>query len=268
MQNWPWLAERIRRTRNLLHLGFLLFMRDFQYRFKLTYLGYTWAGLRPLLAGVPLILVGSQFNFGASADLGMSYPLFAFVGLMLWQSFWDGLFYPQWVMRRSRKILTRVRFPYKAVLAASGYYVMFNIIVYSAMIGVALIIFGAHPGPEILLGLVSLPLLMVSGMAIGTLLAPFVLVYLDLRYGLPLIASVALWSVPAIYVTPETGPLHIINTWNPITYLVNTPRAWLTGGGTPEPALFFAALGIFAVISMLSIRFYERTLEIAVDQVL
>ncbi len=243
-------------------------MRDFQYRFKLTYLGYTWACLRPLLTGVPLIFVGSQFNFGSTAELGISYPLFAFVGLMLWQSFWDGLFYPQWVMRRTRKVLTRVRFPYKAILVASVCYVMFNLIVYTAMIGVALVVFGASPGPEILLGVVSLPLLMMSGLAIGTLLAPLVLVYLDLRYGLPLIAGVALWSIPAIYVTPESGPLHVINTWNPVTYLVNTPRVWLTGGGTPETTLFMAVLGMFLVLSMLSMKFYERTIRIAVDQVL
>jgi len=263
-----WLTERIRKARNLLHLGFLLFMRDFQYRFKLTYLGYTWAGLRPLLTGLPLILVGSEFNFGSGAEPGMSYPLYAFVGLMLWQSFWDGLFYPQWIMRRTRRILTRVRFPYTAVLAASGCYVMFNIIVYAIMIGIGLVVFGGNPGPEIVLGLVSMPLLMASGMAIGTLLAPFVLVYLDLRYGLPLISSVALWSIPAVYVTPESGPLHVINMWNPVTYLVNTPRAWLTGGGTPDAGLFVAALAAFLLLSMLSMRFYERTVRIAVDQVL
>ena len=76
MKNWLSLPKHAWKVGNIFRLGFLLFMRDFQYRFKLTYLGYTWACLRPLLTGVPLIFVGSQFNFGSTAELGISYPLF------------------------------------------------------------------------------------------------------------------------------------------------------------------------------------------------
>jgi len=43
---------------------------------------------------------------------------------------------------------------------------------------------------------------------------------------------------------------------------------WLTGGGTPETTLFMAVLGMFLVLSMLSMKFYERTIRIAVDQIL
>ena len=157
-----WGAPRLRATRNLFHLGFLLFLRDFQYRFKLAYFGYVWACLRPLLVGLPIILVGNQFNLGADDRLGISYPLFAFAGLILWQVFWDALFYPQWVMRRSRKLITRVRFPYKLVLVAGCFYVLFNLVFYTALLGAALVIFGAKPGPQIFLGLLSLPLLIAA----------------------------------------------------------------------------------------------------------
>ncbi len=263
-----WSGAPFRRLRNVLHLGFLLFMRDFQYRFKQTYLGYTWAGLRPLLVGVPIILVGRQFNFGADEQIGISYPLFAFVGLTLWQVFWDALFYPQWIMRRTRKLLTRARFPYKAVLSAAGSYVLFNVMIYSVMIGIAVLIFGGTPGPGIVLGLLSLPMLILCGIAVGAFLAPMILVYLDLRYGLPMMSSVLMWTIPAVYVTPESGLLHTINTFNPITYLINTPRAWLTGATGGEVELFLLCFAGFMALATVSFWFYERTMRIAVDQIL
>ncbi len=263
-----WSDTRYRRARDLMVLGFLLFRRDFQYRFKLTYFGYSWACLRPLLVGVPIILVGSQFNFAAGADLGVPYPLFAFAGMLMWQVFWDALFYPQWVMRRTRRLLSRVRFPYKAILAAACFYVGFNAVFYTMMLAGALVLFGASPGVGVFYGLLSLPLIAVSGLAIGALIAPLNLVYLDLRYGLPLLSSLLIWTAPIFYVTPESGPLHTINKWNPLTYLVDVPRAWFTGGLAADFALFVATIAGFLVLSALSLHFYERTVRIGVDEVL
>ena len=263
-----WIATRTQHARDVAYLGFLLFKRDFQYRFKLTYFGYAWACFKPLLAGVPLILIGRQFNFGSSDQLGISYPLYAFVGLLLWQTFWDALFYPQWTMRRTRKLLCRARFPYKAVLVAGSCYVLFNVVIYVAMLMLALVVFGARPGPEIVLGIAALPLLIISGLSIGAFLAPMILVYLDLRYGLPVISSVMMWTVPAVYVTPESGLLHLVNTWNPATYLVSTPRIWLTGAGDPQVGLFLASVAGFSALCIVTMMFYERTMRIAVDQIL
>ena len=132
----------------------------------------------------------------------------------------------------------------------------------------ALILFRTNPGSGVFYGLLSLPLIAVSGMAIGALLAPLVLVYLDLRYGLPLMSSLLVWTAPIFYVTPESGLLHAINKWNPLTYLVNTPRAWLTGGSDIDPTLFIATIAGFVALCAVSLRIYERTMRIGVDEVL
>jgi len=252
------------RHRALLHLGLLLFLRDFRYRYRQSYLGYLWAVSRVLLGGIPIILVGSHFDLGAGRT-PVAYAVYALTGYILWQIFWDSVISPQWIGRRLRKIVAEVPFRLEALLVAAGCYVAFNTSIYMVLLTLAFLIFKVAPPVTLLLGLAVLPLLVLAGLAIGAALVPLTYVYLDFRFGLPFLASALLWTAPIFYVSPEAGILRVINMWNPLTYIIDLPRSWFIAGLSGRDVLFVPCILAFIGLFTVGLRFYYRAMPAAVQ---
>lgn len=253
------------RAHALVRLGWLLFLRDFRLRFRQTYLGSLWAIGRVLFTGAPLILVGSHFGLGGERS-PQSYAVFALAGLITWQMFWDAVVSPQWVARRMRKMLTEVAFPLEAVLVAGCCYVLFNAALYLVLVAAALAVFQVAPPLTLPLGLLAVPALVFAGVAVGMFFVPLTFVYLDFRYGLPFLSTVLLWTAPIFYVSPERGLLHELNKWNPLTYLIDTPRHWLIAGPSGHEVMFVLCVGGFAVLFAAGLRFYRRAMPLAIER--
>lgn len=258
-----WRADYAR-LRALARLGWLLFLRDFRYRYRQTYLGYLWAVSRILFTGLPLIIVGSHFNLGGDRT-PVTYAIYALAGLIMWQIFWDSLNYPQWIGRRLRKTFAETSFPQEALLVGAACYVLFNASIYLPLLGVTFAIFRVAPPPTVLLGLLALPGLIVAGLSVGAVVAPLTFVYLDFRYGLPFLSSVLLWTAPIFYVAPEEGLLRQINQWNPMTYLIDVPRHWFVAGLRAGDWSFLVAILAFTVLFTFTLRFYRRAMPFAVQ---
>lgn len=250
---------------SIFNIGWLLFKRDFQYRYRLTYFGYTWAFVRPLLSVVPLILVGKQFNFGANIQ-GVSYEVFSFVGFILFQVFFDSILMPQWFIRRIRKIVKDIAFPHAAIIWGSCCYILFNLAIYIVELALLFVLFKVPLHPSMVLALLGIPAILISGLSIGIIIAPITFIYLDFRYGLPIVTGLLLWITPILYISPEKGLLHTINKFNPLTYLINVPRAWLIGIAS-DTQLFILCFSIFAGMFLLGMKFYHRAMSIAIDRI-
>ena len=259
-------TTRFARASGIVRLGWLLFLRDFRMRYRQTYFGYLWALVRVLAPGIPLVMVGSQFGMGGERPVS-SYAVFALSGLVLWQIFWDSVTMPQWVTRRLRRLLSEARFSYQAILVAATSYVLFNGSLYLLLI-VGTMLISRTPLPSTaVLGLLAIPGIILSGLAIGMLFVPFTFVYLDFRYGLPMVSPVLLWTAPIFYESPDSGFLHVLNTWNPLTYLVAIPRSWLTEGFVGNDIGFVLSLIVFGLIFVPAHRFYNRAIPIGVERV-
>lgn len=256
----------LRRLRAILRLGWLLFLRDFRLRYRQTYLGSLWAVGRVLFTGVPLILVGSHFGLGGTRSAG-EYVVFALVGLIAWQIFWDSVAFPQWVARRMRKMLVEVAFPTEAILIAACGYVLFNAAIYLGLMAVTLAVFRVPPPWTLPLGLLALPGLAAAGLALGVFFVPLTFVYLDFRYGLPFVSTALLWTAPIFYESsPDQRLLYLVNTWNPLTYLIGVPRQWLVSGPTGHDLWFLASLLGFMLVFVAGLRFYRFALPLAVER--
>lgn len=253
-----------RDTRALMYLGWLIFLRDFRYRYRQTYLGPLWAVSRLLFAGLPIILVGNQFDLGAGRT-PVAYAPYALTGFILWQVFWDGVLMPQWIGRRMRKTMIDTAFRQEALIVAAGWYTAFNISIYLTLLAVVFVIFRVVPPLTLALGLLALPVLMVAGLSIGGALVPLTYVYLDFRYGLPFLSTFLLWTAPIFYVMPDSGILRTINVWNPLTYLIDIPRYWFVGGLFGNDLLFIPYALAFAALFMAGLRFYRRSMPLALQ---
>ena len=261
----PQVEKQALRVWAVCRLGALLFLRDFRMRYRQTYLGYLWAAGRVLFAGGPLIIVGAAFDLGGGRTPG-SYVVFALTGFILWQVFWDSVVYPQWIARRMRRLIATQRFSYHAVLVAAACYVGFNASLYLLVVVAAFVIFQAPVPLTALLGLLAVPALAFAGMAVGMVFVPLTFVYLDFRYGLPMMSPVLLWTAPIFYESPNSGFLHTLNTWNPISYLIPIPRQWIVDGSGDRDWVFLVSLVAFACCFTLTQRFYRRAIPIGVER--
>ncbi len=248
-------------------LGWQLFLRDFRTRYRQAYLGYVWAFARIVLTGGPIIMVGNQFGLG-EADPTVDYIPFAFAGTFFFQVFWDGLVMPQWIGRRMRVIMRDIPIPSSAVLVAAACYTGFNSLLSGIVLTVLLVVFDASIAATFPLILVSFPVVMLAGIAVGAFILPVTFVYLDIRYALTFIAPVVMFSTPIFYVSPETGFLATVNTWNPLTYLINTPRDWLFAGFTGDEPLFAAIIVFVFILLAIALLFLRRGLPIALEQLI
>jgi lipopolysaccharide transport system permease protein len=246
-------------------LGRLLFLRDFRLRYRQTYFGYLWAVIKVLAPSVPMILVGAQFGLGGERSAS-GYALYALVGVVLWQVFWDSVLFPQWVARRMRRMLSEALFPYEAILCAATGYVLFNAGLYLMVVIAATAVLGGGIPATVPLGLISIPGLIMSGLAIGMVFVPFTFVYLDFRYALPMASPVLLWTAPIFYESPDSGLVHILNVWNPLTYLIGIPRSWLTEGVTGNDGAFLVSLVVFGLIFLPAHFFFRRAIPIGVER--
>ncbi|MCB1194714.1 ABC transporter permease [bacterium] len=252
---------------SVVRIGWLLFLRDFMYRYRQTFLGYFWAFIKPLLMGVPIILVGRQFDLGDN-NAEVPYEVYSFIGLIFYNIFWDSVIFPQWIMRRTRKVIQNAPFPHEAVLVSSIFYVLFNTVVYLFLMTIVIVLFKTPVALSVFFTLMSIPLMMLAGISIGIYFAPTVLVYLDVRYSLSFISNILMWSAPIVYKQPETGLLSNINRWNPITYLISLPRDLLFGTQNGHIMFFVISLLFFFVLLAVGLNYFYRAMSIAIDQII
>jgi lipopolysaccharide transport system permease protein len=252
------------RARTLTELGWLLFLRDFRARFRQTFLGSIWAVGQQLISYAPMVLVGGQLGLGGDMD-PVRYALHSLFGLLIWQMFWDGLFSAQWIGRRMRGVLAEKPFPTESVLVAGCSQAAFNAAIYVVVMLASWVVLRRMPPPSFLLGVMALPLVIVAGLAVGIFVVPLTFVYLDFRYALPFLAPIFMWSAPILYDSPATGYLHWVNRINPLTYLVDVPRDWLTTGWQLEELIFPVIIGVSLVLLAIGLRFYRHAMPRAIE---
>ena len=105
----------------------------------------------------------------------------------------------------------------------------------------------------------------VAGLSIGIFVVPLTFIYLDFRYALPFLQPVFLWSAPILYDSPDAGALHWVNRVNPLTYLINVPREWLTEGWRLEEIVFPVTVGVSFALLALGLKFYRHAMPRAIE---
>jgi lipopolysaccharide transport system permease protein len=81
--------------------------------------------------------------------------------------------------------------------------------------------------------------LVMAGMAIGLLLTPIGILYNDIAKGLPILMQFLMYLSPVVFALPHEGPIAKLTLYNPLTPLVVTSRAWLSGNSTFLLSEFF-----------------------------
>ena len=254
-----WVSLRLPALWRARELLFFLIWRDVKVRYKQTLLGATWAILQPLLT----MVVFSIF-FGKLARMpsdGVPYPLFAYVALVPWTFFANGLTLSSNSLVANQTLLRKVYFPRLVipVSAVAAGLIDFGI-AFVVLLGLA-----ARYGVPPTANLVWLPafvlLALVTALGVGLWFAALNVLYRDIQYVVPFLVQVWLYATPIVYPTslvPERW--RTLYAINPMVGVVEGFRWALLGTSTaPGPMILVSAMA--ALATLLGGLFFFRRME-------
>jgi len=203
--------------------------RDLKVRYKQTAIGAGWAIFQPFIT----MVVFSIF-FGKLAKMpsdGIPYPIFVYVGLLLWQFFSSALGETSSCLISNQSIITKVYFPRLILPLASTLTKLVDFAIASVILVGLMAYYNYMPN---LAGLLILPLLLLisfmAAVSIGLFLASINVKYRDVRYALPFFINIMLFLTPVIYPPSIAGKYSWILAINPMTGVIKAARSALLGG--------------------------------------
>lgn len=238
--------------------------RDIKVRYKQTALGVLWAIFQPFMT----MVVFSIFfgHFGKIPSDGIPYPIFVYVGLLLWQFFSTSLSGASNSLVGAAGITTKVYFPRLLVPISSAVTNFVDFAIASTVL--AGIMFYYHFVPNFS-GLLLFPLLLVISfiiaIGVGLILTSINVRYRDVRYILPFFIQMLLFITPVIYPSSIVGKYSWILGLNPMTGVMKAARAGILGTGTIEwlPLVYSTVVGL--VLLILGILAFKKTEAVFAD---
>ena len=254
-----WVSLRLRALWRSRELLYFLIWRDVKVRYKQTLLGAAWAILQPLLT----MVVFSIF-FGKLARMpsdGVPYPLFAYVALVPWTFFANGLILSSGSLVSNQTLLRKVYFPRLVIpisAVASGL-IDFGI-AFVVLLGLAAR-YGFTPTSHMLWLPALVLLALVTALGVGLWFSALNVLYRDIQYVVPFLVQVWLYATPIVYpssLVPERW--RTLYALNPMVGVVEGFRWALLGTGTaPGPMILVSAAAALAL--MIGGLFFFRRME-------
>lgn len=235
--------------------------RDVKVRYKQAVLGAAWAVLQPLLT----MLVFTVF-FGRLAKVpsdGIPYPLFAYVGLVLWTYFSGVLGQASQSLVSNSNLITKVYFPRATLPLSNVLGGLLDFVISFGFVVIMIAYYRIQPGWPMLLAPTFVLAAIMFTLGAGLLIASLNVWYRDVKYVIPLVIQLWLFVTPVIYpmsFVPER--FRLVMSLNPLAGIVEGFRVCLLLGRWPDPMLTaasFAATLAVLVLGMTCFRRMERT---------
>jgi len=224
-------------------LAWRLTIRDISAQYRQSYLGLLWAFILPLTNTLVWVFLSSS-GIVAVSKTTVPYPVFVFVGTILWSVLVDAVNAPLQQSNSAKQMLAKLNFPREAIILSGIYTTLFNAGIRIVLLLAILPLLGVPWSATLLLFPLALFSIVLTGTAIGLTLTPLGLLYTDVTKGLPLLMQALMYSAPVVFPVPEEGWGRIVLTLNPLAPLIVTGRDWLTGS-TGEYLLGFVVVTAF-----------------------
>jgi len=232
--------------------------RDLKVRYKQTAVGVAWAIFQPFIT----MIVFSIF-FGKLAKMpsdGIPYPIFVYVGLLIWQFFSGALSETSNCLISNQSIVTKVYFP-RLILPISSVLTKMVDFYVASIILIGMMVY-YHFTPH-LIGLLILPILLVitflASVGGGLFLASINVKYRDVRYILPYFIQILMFLTPVIYPSSIAGKYSWILAINPMTGVLKAARAAILGTTPINWELLFISLVMTIIIFTIGLISFKKT---------
>jgi lipopolysaccharide transport system permease protein len=246
-------------------LAWRFFLRDTRADHRQSLLGYIWLVVPALANTVVWVFLNDQkiiqVNSGA-----VPYPLFVLTGTVIWTAFNASLMVMLSVIGDARGVLAKVSFPHEALLYAAFLKSLLNALITSLVLIPALILFATAWQPAMLLFPVALIASLLLGCALGLIALPIAALYADVGRAVQLILRFGFFLTPVIFALPPAGVARRLMLLNPVTPVIASGRAWLTGSGEAMPGAFLAVVAGCVIVLALGLLVYKVALPHLIER--
>lgn len=245
-----WLAINWHELWRYRDLFLVLAWRDISVRYKQTALGIAWAIFQPFITMIVFTFIFNRMASISSGD-NTPYPVFLYVGLLLWLYYSNTLTNASNSMVSNSALIQKVYFPRLIVPATAATTGLIDLAIAAVILISLMIYYGIVPQ---LIGLLILPVLLIiavlSALGMGLVLASLNIKYRDVRFALPFFIQILMYVTPVIYPVKMLDKYPLVKDlmlWlNPISGVITNARAGLLGQGSVD----FNVLGISMLMSI------------------
>jgi lipopolysaccharide transport system permease protein len=231
-------------------LFLVLAWRDIAVRYKQTALGILWAIFQPFFTMIVFTFIFNRMASIGSGD-NTPYPIFLYVGLLIWQYFSGTLTNASNSMITNASLIQKVYFPRLIVPTTTATTGLLDLIISAIILGGMMVYYRIMPH---LAGLFILPLLLLCTLlctlGMGLMLASLNIKYRDVRHALPFFIQIMMYVTPVIYPVKMLDGYPVIKIamlWlNPMSGIITNARAGLLGQGM----LDYKVMGISLLMSL------------------
>ncbi|MDD2890553.1 MAG: ABC transporter permease [bacterium] len=238
---WKDMCLELIRSRELISR---LFIRDLIGRYKQSLFGHLWVVINPFVAIGTFILLNRAgiLNIGHT---DIPYPLFALIGLSVWQLFSGGVMIASHSILSAGGMISKINFPREALVFSAMGQVIFDFLVRFCLIVLFFIIFKFVPSWGILLFPFALIPLIFLTLGLGMLLSIVNTVIRDTANIVSIFITFLMFLTPVLYPVPLR--FSRVFKFNPLSPLITAPRDLIAYGYIKEPTGFW----IMSVVSVL-----------------
>jgi lipopolysaccharide transport system permease protein len=221
-----------------------LFLRDLTSRYKQSLLGHLWVVINPFVAIGTFILLNRAgiLNIGHT---DIPYPLFALIGLSVWQLFAGGIMIASHSILSAGGMISKVNFPREALVFSAMGQVIFDFLVRFCLIILFFIVFKFVPTWGILLFPFALIPLILLTLGCGMILSIINTIIRDTASIVSIFITFLMFLTPVLYPVPVR--FSRVFKFNPLSPLIVTPRDLIAYGHILHPIGFW----IMSVVSVL-----------------
>jgi len=258
--NSAWSVVDLKALWEYRELLYFLVWRDLKVRYKQTALGVAWAVVQPVATVFLFSVVFGSFA-GLPSD-GIPYPVYAFSALLPWMLLAGAINRSGTSLVASANLVSKVYFPRIIVPLAGALGAFVDFLISLVVLFVIMAAYGQHVGWSLLTLPLWSALVLLLGMAIGTMLSALNVRFRDVSYLLGFLLQAWMYASPVAY-SPKIVPEHLrwLYNLNPMVGLIQGSRWALLGTagdyGVPwQPACVCVA--VLLVVAAIYFHSVER----------
>jgi lipopolysaccharide transport system permease protein len=246
-------------------LAWRLAVRDISAQYRQSFLGFLWALILPLANTVVWIFL-SKSGIVVVSETDIPYPIYVFTGTMLWGIFMESVNSPLQGTNSAKPMLAKINFPREAIIVSGFYQILFNSSIKIFLVLTAVMLMGIMPGWGVLMIPVGILSIVLIGMTIGIFITPIGMLYGDIGRGMGLLMQFLMYVTPVVFPIPPSGVAAALFSINPMTPVIQTGRAWMTGQ-TPDMINYFIVVNGVAGIMLLFVwMVYRLAMPILIER--
>ena len=214
-------------------LTYQLFKRDFLSSYKQSLLGVLWAIIFPLVS-IAIFIVLNRSGILNIGDIGVPYSIYALIGMTFWQFFSNALVACSNSLVNAGPMILKINFSKKSLVIAAAGKAVVPFIIQIIMICILFVGYGKTPSILSLLVPVFIIPLILFTIGLGFFTSLLNGVMRDIGNIISILLTFLMFFTPVLYAKPGIGLLSTITKYNPLYYLVSTPRDLILKGSAQE----------------------------------